>query len=136
MVNYAGSESHFIAGASNMRGLQSGQINPIYYALGSLLTKPATAANIAAANVITTANNLPAVNLPYAGYGLAAATSAGAGQATIGHLLTWMPQFSRYLGHLGKPVGERELSLSAGFAGAAAVAWADVESELYVCEES
>ena len=38
MVNYAGSESHFIAGASNLRGLQSGQINPIYWALGSLLT--------------------------------------------------------------------------------------------------
>jgi Carboxypeptidase regulatory-like domain len=94
MVNYAGSESHFIAGASNMRGLQSGQINPIYYALGSLLTKPATAANIAAANVIAGANNLPAVNLPYAGYGAAANTSSGAGQATIGHMLTWMPQYS------------------------------------------
>jgi hypothetical protein len=94
MVNYAGSESHFIAGASNMRGLQSGQINPIYWALGSLLTKPATAANIAAANVIAGANNLPAVNLPYAGYGLAANTSSGAGQATIGHMLTWMPQYS------------------------------------------
>ena len=40
MVNYAGSESHFIAGASNLRGLQSGQINPIYWALGSLLTAP------------------------------------------------------------------------------------------------
>jgi hypothetical protein len=94
MVNYAGSESHFIAGASNMRGLQAGQINPIYYALGTLLTKPATAANIAAANVITGANNLPAISLPYPGYGLAAATSAGAGQATIGHMLTWMPQYS------------------------------------------
>jgi hypothetical protein len=94
MVNYAGSESHFIAGASNLRGLQSGQINPTYYALGSLLTKPATAANLAAANVITSANNLPAVNLPYPGFGLAANTSAGAGQATIARLLTWMPQFS------------------------------------------
>lgn len=93
-VNYAGSESHFIAGASNLRGLQSGQINPIYWALGSLLTKPATPANLAAANVITSANNLPQVTLPYPGYGLAAGTSSGAGQATIGHLLTWMPQFS------------------------------------------
>jgi hypothetical protein len=27
-ANYAGSESHFIAGASNIRGLQAGQINP------------------------------------------------------------------------------------------------------------
>ena len=93
-VNYAGSESHFIAGAGNLRGLQSGQINPIYYALGSLLTKPATAANLAAANAIASANSLPQINLPYAGYGLAAATSSGAGLATIGHLLTWLPQFS------------------------------------------
>jgi hypothetical protein len=94
MANYAGSESHFIAGASNMRGLQSGQINPIYWALGSLLTAPATPANLAAANAIASAKNLPAISLPYPGYGLAAATSAGAGQATIGHMLTWMPQFS------------------------------------------
>jgi hypothetical protein len=93
-VNYAGSESHFIAGAGNLRGLQSGQINPIYYALGSLLTKPATAANLAAANAIASANSLPQINLPYSGYGLAAATSSGAGLATIGHLLTWLPQFS------------------------------------------
>jgi hypothetical protein len=93
-VNYAGSESHFIAGASNMRGLQAGQINPIYYALGSSLTKPANAANIAAANVIASANGLPAISLPYPGYGLAAATSTGSGQATIGHMLTWMPQYS------------------------------------------
>jgi hypothetical protein len=33
-VNYAGSQSHFLAGASNMRGLQSGQINPAWYAMG------------------------------------------------------------------------------------------------------
>ena len=94
MVNYAGSESHFIAGASNLRGLQSGQINPIYWALGSLLTAPATSANLVAANKIASANNLPAINLPYPGFGLAAATSAGAGKATIGQALTWMPQYS------------------------------------------
>ena len=94
MVNYAGSQSHFIAGAGNLRGLQSGQINPVYYALGSLLTAPATPANITAANAIASAKNLPTITLPYPGYGLAAQTSAGAGQATIGHLLTWMPQFS------------------------------------------
>ncbi|HEX3966555.1 MAG TPA: carboxypeptidase regulatory-like domain-containing protein [Edaphobacter sp.] len=93
-ANYAGSESHFIAGASNMRGLQSGQINPIYWALGSLLTAPATPANLTAANAIASAKNLPAISLPYPGYGQAAATSTGAGQATIGHMLTWMPQFS------------------------------------------
>jgi hypothetical protein len=94
MANYAGSESHFIAGASNLRGLQSGQINPIYWALGTLLTAPATSTNLAAANAIATAKNLPAINLPYPGFGLAAGTSAGAGKATIGQALTWMPQYS------------------------------------------
>jgi hypothetical protein len=84
MVNYAGSESHFLAGAANMRGLQSGQINPMYYGLGTLLTAPATAANLAAANV----------TLPYPGFAQAANTKGGSGKATIGQALTWMPQFS------------------------------------------
>ncbi|MGD0098619.1 MAG: carboxypeptidase regulatory-like domain-containing protein [Terracidiphilus sp.] len=97
-ANYAGSESHFIAGASNIRGLQSGQINPAYVAaLGTgsygagLLSKPATAANIAAAQAIWPS----CCNLPYAGFGAAAATGSSAGnQATIGQMLKWMPQFS------------------------------------------
>jgi hypothetical protein len=93
-VNYAGSESHFIAGAANMRGLQSGQINPIYYQLGATLGKAATASNLAAANTQAAALGLPAINLPYASFGQAAATTAGAGKATIGQALTWMPQFS------------------------------------------
>lgn len=93
-VNYAGSESHFLAGASNIRGLQSGQINPIYWALGATLNEAATPANVAAASAQAQALGLPALNLPYAGYGQAAATSKGAGLATIGHMLTWMPQFS------------------------------------------
>lgn len=88
-VNYAGSESHFIAGASNIRGLYSGQLNPAYYALGSLINAPATAANVAAAQAI-----LPSITVPYAGFEAAAATSGGKGQATIGRMLTWMPQFS------------------------------------------
>ena len=88
-VDYAGSESHFIAGASNIRGLYSGQINPQYWALGSLLNSPATPANVAAAQAI-----LPQVAAPYPGYEGAAATTGGAGQATVGHMLTWMPQFS------------------------------------------
>jgi hypothetical protein len=92
-LNYAGSESHFIAGAANMRGLQSGQINPIYYQLGATLNQAATAANLALANTQAAALGLPAINLPYAGFGLAAA-SAGGGKATIGQALTWMPQFS------------------------------------------
>jgi hypothetical protein len=88
-VNYAGSESHFIAGASNIRGLYSGELNPAYYALGSLINAPATAANVAAAQAI-----LPNLTVPYAGFEAAAATSGGKGQATVGRMLTWMPQFS------------------------------------------
>jgi len=34
-ASYAGSQSHFIAGAATMRGLQSGGINPKYFALGA-----------------------------------------------------------------------------------------------------
>jgi len=93
-VNYAGSESHFIAGAANMRGLQSGQINPVYYALGTTLNLPATSANLVTANAQAATAGLPAINLPYPGFALAAATKAGAGQATIYRALTWMPQFS------------------------------------------
>ena len=88
-IDYAGSESHFIYGASNIRGLYSGQVNPIYYPLGSLLNAPATAANVAKAQAI-----VPSITVPYAGFEAAAATSGGSGQATIGRMLTWMPQFS------------------------------------------
>ena len=94
MLNYAGSESHFIAGAANMRGLQSGQINPIWYALGTTLNLPATATNLATANTKAASLGLPSIPTPYAGFTQAAATSAGAGQATIYRALTWMPQFS------------------------------------------
>ncbi|HEX4065748.1 MAG TPA: carboxypeptidase regulatory-like domain-containing protein [Acidobacteriaceae bacterium] len=87
MVAYAGSESHFIAGASNMRGLYAGQINPTYWALGSLLNSPGTAANVAAAQAV-----MPGIQAPYASYESAAALNGG--QATIGHMLTWMPQYS------------------------------------------
>lgn len=94
-VNYAGSESHFLAGASNIRGLQSGQIDPKYYALGvgtygaGLLSAPATSANIAKAAAI-----IPGIVAPYSGFVDAANTTAGASKATIGQMLTWMPQFS------------------------------------------
>jgi hypothetical protein len=93
-INYAGTESHFIAGASNMRGLQSGQINPIYYALGTTLNLPATPTNLATANALAAANNLPAITLPYPGFGLAALDKTGQGQATIVQALKWKPQFS------------------------------------------
>jgi len=88
-VNYVGSQSHFVAGAGNMRGLQSGQMDPKWFALGSSLTKPATPANIAAAQAAT-GLTLP---VPYPGYTQAASLSSGT-NATIGHMLTWMPQFS------------------------------------------
>lgn len=89
-LNYAGSTSHFLSGASGIRGLQSGEINPIYLQLGSLLTVAATPANIAKAQAI-----MPGCcSSPYPGFAAAAATSAGASIATIGQGLKWMPQFS------------------------------------------
>lgn len=87
-IDYAGSESHFIYGAGNLRGLYAGQVNSIYYALGSLLNAAATPANIAAAQAI-----VPSISVPYAGF-TAAAQNGGGSQATIGRMLTWMPQFS------------------------------------------
>lgn len=88
-LNYAGSESHFLAGASNMRGLQSGQLDPKWLALGPYLTKPATQANINAAQNATGMT----IPVPYPGYQQAASLSAG-GNATIAHMLTWMPQYA------------------------------------------
>jgi hypothetical protein len=105
-ANYAGSESHFIAGAANMRGLQSGQINPMWLRLAAAMqnapsnpskltiNSAATTANLAFANALGGSLGLPTINLPYASFGTAAATSAGSGQATILRALTWMPQFS------------------------------------------
>lgn len=91
-LNYVGSQSHFLAGAANIRGLQSGQLNPIWLALGratgtNYLTAAATPANIAAAQAATGLT----IPIPYAGYTAAAALS---GNATIAHMLTWMPQYS------------------------------------------
>ena len=89
-LNYAGSISHFISGAAGIRGLQSGEINPVYLQLGSLLTKAATPANITAAQAI-----LPGCCAsPYPGFAAAAATTAGSTIATIGQGLKWMPQYS------------------------------------------
>jgi hypothetical protein len=86
-LNYVGSQSHFLAGASNMRGLQSGQMDPRYLVLGANLSKPATQANINAAQAAT-GLTLP---VPYPGYIAAAAVNSN---ATIAHMLTWMPQYS------------------------------------------
>jgi hypothetical protein len=85
-LNYAGSESHFLAGAGNIRGQYSGELNPSWYALGGYLSQPATSANVAAAESATS------VTLPsYPWYQAAAAVNSN---ATIGHMLTWMPQYS------------------------------------------
>ncbi len=85
-VNYAGSESHFLAGASNMRGVQSGQLNPSWFPLGTNLGNAATSANIATAQ---TASGLTLPSYPW--YQTAAVSST---KATIAHMLTWMPQYS------------------------------------------
>ena len=91
-ANYAGSISHFLSAGSgaNLRGLQAGEVNPIYLPLGTLLTAAATPANVAKAQAI-----LPGCCAsPYPGFSAAASTSAGAGQATIAQSLKWMPQYS------------------------------------------
>ncbi len=86
-VDYSGSQSHFISGAAGIRGLYAGQLDPKYLVLGANLAKPATAANIAAAQAAT-GLTLP---IPYAGYTAAAAVNSN---ATIGHMLVWKPQYS------------------------------------------
>ena len=86
-ADYAGSQSHFISGAGNIRGLYSGQLDPKYLVLGANLTKPATAANVAAAQAAS-GLTLP---IPYPGYTAAAAVNPN---ATIAHMLVWKPQYS------------------------------------------
>jgi hypothetical protein len=94
MVNYAGSQSHFVAGAT-VPGFWSGQIDPAHIArLGSvlatdratnILNAPATPANIA----IATAAD-PSIQIPswYAAAGAISTTP------TIGRALRPFPQYS------------------------------------------
>ncbi len=101
-VNYAGSESHFLAASSNnLRGLQAGQLDPKYWAagnyainnsLGAVLTGAATTANVANYNTAAAAVGLPSFTAPYATY-LQAGNASGS-KATIQQGLLWMPQFS------------------------------------------
>jgi len=63
------------------------QLDPKWLALGANLSKPATAANIAAAQAAT-GLTLP---IPYPGYTAAAAVNSN---ATIQHMLVWKPQYS------------------------------------------
>ena len=86
-VDYSGSQSHFISGAAGIRGLYAGQLDPKYLALGANLNKPATTANIAAAQAQTGI----ALPVPYVGYTAAAAVNSN---ATIAHMLVWKPQYS------------------------------------------
>lgn len=86
-VDYSGSQSHFISGAGNIRGLYSGQLDPKYLVLGANLSKQATPANMAAAQAAT-GLTLP---VPYPGYTAAAAVNTS---ATIAHMLTWKPQYN------------------------------------------
>ena len=88
MVNYVGTQSHFLAGNANLRGLQSGQINPSYLAsVGNAnLNLPATTTNV---NNVQTSTGVT-LPVPYAGYETAAGLSTS---PTIAHMLTWMPQY-------------------------------------------
>jgi hypothetical protein len=94
-VNYAGSQSHFVAGAG-VPGFWSGQIDPAHVAAtGSVLASdnatnilnaPATAANIAIAQKAD-----PSITVPYPGYAAAGAIST---TPTIGRMLRPYPQYS------------------------------------------
>lgn len=86
-VDYSGSQSHFISGAGNIRGYYAGQLDPKYLVLGANLSKPATSANVAAAQ---TASGLT-LPVPYPGYTAAAAVNTN---ATIAHMLVWKPQYA------------------------------------------
>ncbi len=94
-VNYAGSQSHFVAGAG-VPGFWSGQIDPVHVArTGSVLASDnatnilnaqATPANIAIAQKAD-----PSITVPYAGYAAAGAIST---TPTIGRMLQPYPQYS------------------------------------------
>jgi hypothetical protein len=75
-ATYAGSRGDFLGGSG--RGFYSNQLDPQYLVLGNLLTQPATAASIAAAQAI-----VPGVHLPYAGF-----------SGTIAQMLRPFPQYS------------------------------------------
>lgn len=98
-VNYAGSQSHFLAtGSATGRGYWNNQVNPSYLlSLGSLydstgatplLQAPATSANV------TIAQKNSSASAPYAGFVSAAGTSTGKANATIAQMLKAFPQYS------------------------------------------
>ncbi|MGH9665764.1 MAG: hypothetical protein ACRD9L_15165, partial [Bryobacteraceae bacterium] len=75
-ASYAGSNGHFLRGGG--RGLWSGQIQPKYLALGSLLTQQATPANIALAQA-----RFPGIQLPFPSF-----------NGAVGQMLRPFPQYS------------------------------------------
>ena len=95
-LNYSGSQSHFVAGAT-VPGYWSGQLDPSYVvALGSTLASD-NATNIL--NAIASPANLaiaqrvdPAVTVPYPGYAQAGALNLST--ATIGRMVRPYPQYS------------------------------------------
>jgi hypothetical protein len=89
-VSYSASNSHFNPTGIG-RGIWSDQINPVYMALGPLLTAPVTDANISAAQAM-----FPGVSLPYANF-------AG----TIGQMLTPFPQYAG-VGDIDGHIGNAE----------------------------
>lgn len=78
-LDYTGSKGLFLE-TSMGNGPDSDQLNPAYYVLGSLLSSPANAANIAKAQAI-----LPSYTLPYANFNPT---------ATIGQSLRPFPQYN------------------------------------------
>jgi hypothetical protein len=93
-LNYAGTQSHFLAASgSNGRGYWAGQLDPQYLvALGSVADStgkaPVLSATATAANVAIVKANLPNYKLPYA------AISGASTKATIAQTLLAFPQYS------------------------------------------
>ncbi|MGO9637225.1 MAG: carboxypeptidase regulatory-like domain-containing protein [Terracidiphilus sp.] len=94
MLNYVGTVGHFLPGNNNLRGQYSNQINPTYLSTIGVanLALPATAANVATVNALCS-NCLPSIPYLTAANGYEAAAALNS-TASIGHLLTWMPQYS------------------------------------------
>jgi hypothetical protein len=100
MVNYSGSQAHFLSTGANARGYWAGQLDPKYLAgLGGVVSAdavPIPILNAAAtpANVAKAAAAMPGIAVPYAAYSAAASNKTGASVATISRMLTAFPQYS------------------------------------------
>ncbi len=88
-ATYAGSRGDFLGGSG--RGFFANQLDPRFLALGNLLTQPATAANVAAAQAIVSG-----VRLPYANF-----------SGTIAQMLRPFPQYSSVSDVYGDLAGRR-----------------------------